>query len=89
MEKIRYKYRPRKHGVSLSAIVCPVCGGPINWVESIGNYHWNNTVVLLAECWDGKDGIKPRHLFLIHIEDGSLPIVSISRSKGKKSKEVV
>jgi hypothetical protein len=85
MERIRYKYKTIKEGVKLSDIKCPICGNPINSHEVIGDYNWNNKVSLLAQCWSGDIYTeKPRHLFLVEIDN--LPIVEITKLNNKKKK---
>ena len=83
-DKIRYKYRPEKFGARLAAVVCPICGHPINWIKPIESYQWAHEITLLAECWSGNTEIeKPGHLFLIHIDDKTLPVVEISKLNKK------
>jgi len=79
MERIRYKYRKAKKGIELNEIKCPVCGNPsINWAKSVGSIDYNGKIKLLAECWSGDTSQdKPKHLFLIILED--LPVVEVCR----------
>ena len=83
MERIRYKYRKVIVGVQLKDIKCPVCGNQINWIKVVEHTSWNGKVGLLAECWSGEFCIdKPRHLFLIELDN--LPEVEINKVKDKK-----
>lgn len=86
MNRIRYKYTKEKNGFQLSKVKCPVCGSNhINWTEPVQDTSWNGIVVLLAECWSGDTSEdKPKHLFLIELED--LPVVNISKVKKKVKK---
>lgn len=78
MKRIRYSYKPSNFGIQLAKVKCPVCGNPINGTEILQDYSFNGKVVLLAECWSGKlHEEKPRHEFLIEIED--IPIVKIKK----------
>lgn len=87
VDKIRYKYRTEKFGTRLDAVVCPVCGNPINWTKPTESYEWAHKTTLLAECWSGDTHEdKPRHLFLIHIDEGILPTVEISKTKSSSTK---
>lgn len=78
-QKIRYKYRESKKGISINQIRCPTCGSNhINWKKVVQDKNWNGTIILLAECWSGNiNKEKPRHLFLIELDD--LPVVSIKK----------
>lgn len=81
-ERIRYKYRKVKSGVSLKEIRCPICGNPINSTEVVEHTSWAGKVGLLAECWSGDiHQDKSRHLFLIRLEN--LPEVEVSKVKNK------
>ena len=81
-ERIRYKYRKEKEGFILKSVKCPVCGSNhINWVEVVEHTSWAGKVKLLAECWSGNvSEEKPRHLFLIELND--LPLVEVIKVKG-------
>ena len=78
-KRIRYKYTEAKAGFKMSEVKCPVCKSThINWTKVVEHKSWAGRVVLLAECWSGEvDLEKPRHLFLIELED--LPIVELSK----------
>lgn len=82
--KIRYKYRPIKQGFELANVNCPTCkSNHINWVKPIQDKYWNGTVFLLAECWSGDlYNEKPKHLFYIKLNENSLPIVELDKTKG-------
>lgn len=84
-ERIRYKYKKVKKGFVLEEIKCPVCGNSINSTRPVQDISWNGKVVLLAECWSGDIySEKPRHLFLIELDD--LPVVNICKVKQKNEK---
>lgn len=63
----------------MSEIKCPVCKSDhINWTKVVEHTSYAGKVVLIAECWSGNTQIeKPRHLFLIQLDE--LPVVEVSR----------
>ena len=86
--KIRYKYREEKEGFLLKNVRCPICkSNHINWIKVVEHTSWDGGVKLLAECWSGNTREeKPRHLFLIELND--LPIVEVNKVKPKKIKKI-
>ena len=60
-----------------------MCGSNnINWTKSVSSINWDGKIVLLAECWSGEIyNEKPKHLFLIELED--LPVVEVNKIKQK------
>lgn len=65
-------------GISRKDIKCPICGNPTNWLEPVGNYHYNHRIVLLAECWNENtlpSEPKARHLFLVELKPNTIPMV--------------
>jgi hypothetical protein len=73
--------------ISMDDLKCPVCNNPVNWIKNVGNYHYRNEIVLLAECWSGdiKEMDVPKHLFIIKLN--KLPEIDWTEEDAKDSEE--